>query len=257
MLFLGGIAAGSIGGFLGIGGGILVMPMLRFLVGLSPAQAAGTCIVAVFFTTLGGSYRHYKLGHVHLRSLVPVVISGAIATIVFSFAFVYLSTRERWLDLGMGVVFVLIATRMIAEGIPGLISKHEDHQGGNEVTGSLSRKAAIGAVAGALPGLLGIGTGVVLVPSFVYVLNAPVKVAIASSLTCFSVNAFISSALKLWQDFTDLSVALPICAGTLLGANVGAMLNRRTSCNVLKLVFGLVFSYVSLRFMLAFFEAKI
>ena len=257
MLFLGGVAAGVLGGFLGIGGGILVMPILRFLVGLSPAQAAGTCIVAVFFTTLGGSYRHYKLGHVDLRSLIPVVISGAIATIVFSFVFLYLSTRERWLDLGMGVVFVLIATRMIAEGIPGLIKKYENHKGRNEIKGALMRKTAIGSVAGALPGLLGIGTGVILVPAFTYVLNAPVKVAMASSLTCFSVNAFISSAFKCWQGFTDLSVALPICLGTLLGANMGAMLNKRTSSNALKLIFGLVFSCVSLKFMLAFIEVKI
>jgi uncharacterized membrane protein YfcA len=65
MLFGGGLLAGTLGGLLGIGGGIVLMPMLRFLVGLSPAHAAGTCILAVFFTTLGGSYRHYKQGNVN------------------------------------------------------------------------------------------------------------------------------------------------------------------------------------------------
>ncbi|MBU0520192.1 sulfite exporter TauE/SafE family protein [bacterium] len=251
MLFMGGFLAGTLGGFLGIGGGIVLMPMLRFLVGLSPANAAGTCVLAVFFTTLGGSYRHYKLGNINLRSVTPIMISGAIATAIFSYGFLYLSTRERWLDLGMGLVFALISLRMIAEGIPGLIKKYENNNS-NEINGPLIHKISIGSIAGVLPGLLGIGTGVILVPAFIYILNAPIKLAMASSLTCFSVNALISSGFKYWQGFIDLNVAIPICLGTLLGANMGATLNKRTSSKVLKLVFGLVFSYVALKFFLSF-----
>jgi uncharacterized membrane protein YfcA len=257
MLFLGGMVAGALGGFLGIGGGIVLMPMLRFMVGLSPANAAGTCIVAVFFTTLGGSYRHYKLGNVDLRSLIPVIISGASATVVFSCVFLYLSSRERWLDLGVGLVFALISSRMIAEGIPGLVKKYVNHTSSNKIEGPLTHKISIGALAGALPGLLGIGTGVILVPAFVYLLNAPVRVAMASSLTCFSVNALVSSGFKYVQGFTDLHVAFPVCLGALLGANLGAMLNKRVSSNALKLIFGLVFSYVSIKFILSFVEVKI
>ena len=84
MLFSGGLLAGALGGLLGIGGGIVLMPLLRFTVGLSPAYAAGTCVVAVFFTTLGGSYRHHRLGHLNLRSIVPIIISGAVASGIFS-----------------------------------------------------------------------------------------------------------------------------------------------------------------------------
>ncbi|MCK4342583.1 MAG: TSUP family transporter, partial [Phycisphaerae bacterium] len=57
-----GLAAGALGGLLGIGGGIVLIPFLRFYVGLSPVYAAGTCVLAVFCTTLSGSYRHHKLG---------------------------------------------------------------------------------------------------------------------------------------------------------------------------------------------------
>ncbi|MFH1893958.1 MAG: sulfite exporter TauE/SafE family protein [Candidatus Zixiibacteriota bacterium] len=256
-LFLGGILAGTLGGLLGIGGGIVLMLMLRFLVGLSPAHAAGTCILAVFFTTLGGSYRHYKLGNLNTRSIVPIIISGALATVVFSFVFLCLSTRERWLDLGMGLVFSLISIRMIAEGIPGLIRDREKERVDKEIKGTLVQKISIGSLAGALPGLLGIGTGVILVPAFTYVLYAPIKAAMASSLMCFSVNALISSSFKYGQGFIDLTLALPICLGTLLGANLGAMLNKRASSNALKFIFGLVFLYVSLKFALSFFEMRI
>jgi len=252
MLLVGGLLAGALGGLLGIGGGIVLMPMLRFLAGLSPAYAAGTCILAVFFTTLGGSYRHYKLGHVNPRSLTPVMIAGAVATVIFSFVFLYLSTRERWLDLGVGLVFALISLRMIAEGIPGLLRTGKNQTNGRVVRSALTPKIAIGSLAGALPGLLGIGTGVILVPAFTYVLNFPIKVAMASSLTCFSVNAFISSVFKYCQGFIDLYVALPVCIGTLIGANLGARLNRSFPSSTLKLIFGIVFSSVSLKFILSF-----
>ena len=252
MLFGGGLLAGTLGGLLGIGGGIVLMPMLRFLVGLSPAHAAGTCILAVFFTTLGGSYRHYKLGNVNIRSIVPIMISGALSTVIFSFVFLYLSTREHWLDLGMGLAFALISLRMIAEGIPGLVMRKKEEEIDNIIKGTPAQKISIGFLAGALPGLLGIGTGVILVPAFIYILAAPVKAAMASSLTCFSVNALISSGFKYGQGFIDLNIALPICLGTLLGANLGARLNKSLSSGALKLIFGLVFSYVSLKFILSF-----
>ena len=121
-LFAGGFLAGTLGGLLGVGGGIILMPLLRFVVGLAPARAAGTCILAVFFTTLGGSYRHFKLGHLDIRSIVPVIISGAVTTAAFSLLFLSLSSRERYLDLGIGLVLSLISIRMILEGIPGITS---------------------------------------------------------------------------------------------------------------------------------------
>ncbi len=73
-----GLAAGTLGGLLGLGGGIILMPLLRFGFGLSPMYAAGTCVLAVFFTTLGGSYRHYRLGHVKFKPLLPVVAAGVV-----------------------------------------------------------------------------------------------------------------------------------------------------------------------------------
>jgi uncharacterized membrane protein YfcA len=257
VLLSGGLLAGTLGGLLGIGGGIVLMPLLRFIVGLSPAYAAGTCVVAVFFTTLGGSYRHYRLGHLNLRPIVPIIISGALASGVFSLVFLYLAQRGRWLDFGMGIVFSLISARMIAEAIPSLATKRADRPGGREIKGTLPQKLAIGGAAGVLPGLLGIGTGGILVPAFTFLLNAPIKTAVAASLTCFCFNALISSGFKFAQGYIDPKLALPICLGTLIGANLGAILNKRFAAGSIKLAFGLVFSYVSLKFILSSFGLRV
>ncbi len=256
-LFAGGLVAGTLGGLLGIGGGVVLMPLLRFVVGLTPARAAGTCILAVFFTTLGGSYRHFRLGHLKIRPIVPVIIAGVVMTAVASLVFPPLASRERYLDLGIGLVLSLVSVRMILEGIPGLIRPGNDEQQRSQINGCLWQKLTIGGSGGILPGLLGIGTGVILVPAFTFILSMPIKTAVASSLTSFCANALVSSCFKFAQGFIDLYVALPICAGTLLGSNLGAILNRRFRSSSVKLMFGLFFSYVSLKFIFSFFLVQI
>jgi uncharacterized membrane protein YfcA len=257
LMLTGGLAAGILGGLLGLGGGIVLMPLLRFGVGLPAGQAAGTCVLAVFFTTLGGSYRHYRLGHVHVRLLLPVLGAGALATLLASLVFGHIAARGRWLDLGIGLVFALVAARMLAEGIPGVSRTRPEGPVEAGVQGSPAAKVGIGAVAGVLPGLLGIGSGGILVPAFVFLLKAPLKAAIGASLLCFCVYAAISAGFKLGQGYIDPGVALPTCVGTVVGANVGALVNRRIPSGTLKFTFGLVFVYVALKFILLFFEVVI
>ena len=119
MLLITGLAAGLLGGLLGIGGGVLLMPVLRFVLGLPPAEAAGTCVLAVFFTTLGGGIKHYRLGHVPMRALWPVILAGVFSTLVFSVLFLCFARHGHWLDFGIGCVFVLIALRMILDAVFG------------------------------------------------------------------------------------------------------------------------------------------
>jgi uncharacterized protein len=251
LLLGGGLLAGSLGGFLGIGGGIVLMPLLRFGIGLEPAYAAGTCVVAVFFTTLGGGVRHLKSGHLKIRSVVPVIIAGVVASGLSSMLFGYFSGRGQWLDLGVGLVFSLISLRMIAEGIFGFTGRARARTTGNEVRGGLLQKTGVGVAAGVLPGLLGIGTGGILVPAFNFLLDTPIKTAMAASLVCFSFNALVSSAFKIAQGFVDPLAAIPVCLGTLTGAYLGAILNRRFSSGLVKLFFGLVFTVVSIRFIIS------
>jgi hypothetical protein len=250
LLSLGGITAGIFGGLLGIGGGILIMPILRFVMGLEPAYAAGTCVVAVFFTTLSGSLKHFKLGHIDFRSILPVILSGLLSTLIFSLLFYYLSNKDIWLDVATGVVFSFVALRMIWEGISGYLERGPITDSGASIEGSFFAKTTIGGLAGILPGLLGIGTGAVLVPAFAFTLNAPIKIAIGSSLACFSLNAFASSLLKLSQGFVQVNMLIPLCLGTIIGARIGATLNGKLNSPFLKVLFGTVFVYVAFKYLL-------
>jgi len=249
LLGLGGLTAGALGGLLGIGGGILIMPLLRFVWGMEPAYAAGTCIVAVFFTTLGGSLRHYRLGHINFSALWPVILAGLLSTIIFSLAFSLASKKGYWLDIMTGSVFCLVALRMLFEGVAdqrGSLS--ESTRLGQGLKGSLLAKLGLGAVGGALPGLLGIGTGAVLVPGFALALNAPIKIAIGSSLACFSLNALVSGVFKASQGYVVLWLLPSLCVGTFLGSQIGAWLNGRFSAPWLKILFGALFLFVAFKY---------
>ena len=255
LLVIAGLLAGITGGLLGIGGGIVLMPVLRFVIGLSPAYAAGTCILAVLFTTLGGGFKHYRLGHVPIRSLIPVIVSGAISTIIFSMIFSSFAQKDRWLDLGVGIVFIIVSLRMIFDGANNRKSAPELKIQSNELMNSPLRKMILGSLAGILPGLLGIGTGAILVPGFIYFLNTATKIAIGSSLVCFAVNALFSTLLKSAQGYVDFSIAIPIALGTLIGSQIGAVMNHRTPSAILRIFFGLVFTGVSVRFILSAIDA--
>ena len=107
VLGIGGFAAGALGGLLGIGGGILLMPLLRFGFDLSPAAAAGTFVVAVLFTTLGGSFKHYRLGHIELKAILPVMIAGLISAVLFSmlkirFALFFICVAAKYVLVFLG-----------------------------------------------------------------------------------------------------------------------------------------------------------
>ena len=250
--FLAGIAAGTLGGLLGLGGGIIIMPYLRFVLGLSPMTAAGTCVAAVFFTTLGGTIKHRQLGHIDFKSIAPIIVAGAVSTVIFSLIFLNFRKQEWWLDLGIGLIFALVAARMIREGLSEKSKVEAGELSTNELRGSGVKKIITGGIAGIFPGLMGIGTGTILVPAFSFFFAAPLKVAMGSSLACFAVNALISSIQKFSQGYMALGIALPISLGALCGSFLGARLNHHIPPRNLRIIFGIVFFYIGLKFILSF-----
>jgi uncharacterized membrane protein YfcA len=251
-----GAVAGTVGGLLGLGGGIVLIPVLRFGLGFPAPLAAGTTIVVVFFTTVGGALRHDRNGHISWVSLAPVIGAGAVVTLLFSLLFPALAARPDWLDLGIGLVLCTVALRMILESRPipsSRISRLSVEPG----PGLLPQKLVIGAAAGVFPGLLGIGTGAILVPAFRLLLRWPIKAAMGSSLACFAVNAFVSSILKGAQGYVDFWAALPAGLGAFLGADLGGRLNLKFPSRLLQLLFGAILIYVAWKFVLISFGIRI
>ena len=246
LVFITGIIAGTFGGLLGIGGGLIMLPSLTFIFGYPLKLAIGTSITAVVFTAVSGALGHLRLGNVDFSTAKIVSVSGAAGAILGSGIFLLLAEKIFILEILMGFAFLYTALRMILEGL-----KREEKTEGRkiQISGSKISKAFLGFSVGILAGLLGIGGGFVLVPSFVYLFGSTVKIAVGTSLASFLGIALVSSAFKLYQGFVDIPAALFLGFGTVLGAQLGARLIIKIPSWAIKTVFGFVFFYVSLRFL--------
>lgn len=73
-----GLVAGTLGGLLGVGGGIIMVPAFLNFLGISERQAVGTSMAVIFFTAIAAASKHYQQGNVDLRIVVPVALLSMI-----------------------------------------------------------------------------------------------------------------------------------------------------------------------------------
>ena len=101
------------------------------------------------------------------------------------------------------------------------------------------------------------GGGYALVPGLIYLFGAPVYITMGTSLATMIPLAAVGGGIKLAQGFVDLATGLVLAAGTIVGAQVGAAIIKRFKPATLKLIFGLYFLYVAVKFITAFFGIQI
>jgi hypothetical protein len=126
-----------------------------------------------------------------------------------------------------------------------------------EIPGKPLSKNILGSVIGTLTGIIGLGGGYALVPSYIYFLKAPVKLAIGTSMAAFVWMALVGAIFKLFQGVVNIPVAIALGIGALIGAIYGAKLVAKFKPNVLKALFGILFLYVSLKYILIYFGVHI
>jgi len=165
LLFITGLIAGTFGGLLGIGGCVIMLPSLTFIFNYPLAVAIGTTITAVILTATSGAIGHIRMKNVDYSTAKIVAVSGAIGAMVGSIIFSYIADQLWLLNLILGFAFLYVALRMIYEGI---IKRKMPERTGNEVPGSKASKGVIGFFIGIITGIVGLGGGYALVPSFIY-----------------------------------------------------------------------------------------
>ncbi len=254
ILFVIGILAGGVGGLLGIGGCVLMMPAIRFGFNFSPTLAVGTTLAAVVFTAAAGAIQHWRLGNVDWGAIKYIAPAGVLGVIVGSVIFYFISGYGSVIDLIVGLAFAPAAIRMLYEGI---LQRKVPEVAGDKIKGSNSTKAGLGAGVGVLTGIIGLGGGYALVPSFIYITRSPLRIAIGSSMAAFIWFALVGAIIKIYQGFTDIPVAVALGLGAAAGAIIGARLVARFKPATLKAVFGIIFLYVSLKYVLLYFGIHI
>ncbi len=128
---------------------------------------------------------------------------------------------------------------------------------GAVITGSSRGMGIFGLIVGVATGVAGVGGGYALVPGLIYLFGAPVYITMGTSLATMIPLAVVGGGIKLAQGFVHLPTGLLLALGTIVGAQVGAAIIKRFKPATLKLIFGLYFLYVSIKFITSFFGIAI
>lgn len=243
-----GLAAGVIGGLLGIGGCSIILPVLIFVFNYPEPIAIGTTITAVIITAVTGAFTHARMKNVDHQTSAIVNVFGGIGAALGSIILALIISKIWLLDLILGAAFIYTALRMLYEGLRRRAVSGPST--GKSIPGSFAAKALLGFGVGLLAGLIGLGGGYLLVPSYIYFLHAPVKLAVGTSLESFIGLAVVSSGFKLAQKLVDVVTAIVLGVGIAVGVQIGAKLVPRTPAWAIKALFGAIFFVVAVKFML-------
>jgi len=162
-----GLLAGVVGGLLGTGGCALMMPVIRFGFHFDPAIAVGTTLTAVVFTATSGAIQHIRMKNVDKETALLTGYSGILGVIIGSIVFGYIKNYGKLIDLIIGLAFIVVAIRMLYEGLLAKGQVAQDRQ----MPANPLAKTVLGSVIGALTGIIGLGGGYALVPSYIYFLK--------------------------------------------------------------------------------------
>ena len=256
LIFLASIVAGLLGSLVGLGGGVLIVPLLTLVFKLPIEFAIGASIISVIATSSGAAAAYVRDHMTNIRIGMFLEIATTIGAI--SGAFLAGLLAPNLLNIIFGVILLISAAPLvfkIGEDIPHgvkndrlanwlhLASTYPDQKLGKEVPYQVTRTPwglAMMYVAGLISGLLGIGSGTFKVLALDSLMRLPIKVSTTTSNFMIGVTAAASAGIYFSRGDIPPLIAAPVALGILIGALVGARLLAKMSNTILRILFLLV-----------------
>lgn len=232
-----GLLTGALSGAFGVGGAVISTPGIRVL-GVPALLAVGTTLPSIFPSAISGAMRYHREGLIDREAVLLTVPVGFVASIAGALLAEvtpgdgHVLMILTALLLGFTAYRMALASRQVQPPAEGTATADPD-----EPRGSRSRPAfaVVGAVAGLLSGLLGIGGGVVMVPGFHSIAGLSIKSSIATSLVCVATFALPGTVTHALLGNIDWRVALFLALTVIPGARIGAALTMRADDRRLRL----------------------
>ncbi|HTE66919.1 MAG TPA: sulfite exporter TauE/SafE family protein [Candidatus Binatia bacterium] len=253
LLFAGGAVAGLLGALLGLGGGVLIVPLLTLGFGEPLTRAIGTSLVAVVATSAGAAAHNVRTGRADVRLGLTLEIGTVLGAAAGGLLAGFLSERVlAGLFAGLMAYLALsLLRRSLAPADDRDIAEQVDPMAPDGATAPSYRARRLpwalgGSVgAGAASALLGVGGGTVKVPVMRLVMRVPMHVATATSNFMIGVTAAAGAYAYLFRGDIEPMVAAPLALGVLSGASVGARVAPRVNTRWLTVLFVLVAGWVA------------
>jgi uncharacterized protein len=230
----------------GLGGGFILVPLLRLFLGFSPAYAAGTSLVLIVANSASGALTYLLQRRVHLKIGWLIAAGGLPGGILGAIASVHIS--PRLFDTLLAGLLVAVSVDMALNAQRRMAGRPE-HRRVTAIKGMSYRAAfALGFIVGILSSLFGLGGGIVLVPSFLYFSELPAHAISATSHFAILLTSPIGLAVHILQHDIVARDVIPLVAGGLLGGPVGARLSLqlRSPQLVIAVAIALVIAAVTL-----------
>lgn len=268
VLFLISTLTGLLGALLGLGGGLILIPVLTLLMGLPIHYAIGASIVSVIATSSGAAVRYIHDRFTNLRLAMLLELATTAGAISGAFLAGYIA--PRWL-------YILFALLMLYTAIALFFHPHEtsssssqtapdpwsqrlrlqghffDQASDRPVTYTV-RRVPLGLIgsylAGILSGLLGVGGGLIKVPLMNLAMAVPLKAAAATSNFMIGVTAAASAAVYFVRGDVHPWLTAPVALGISLGAVAGSHLMTTLPARRLRLLLMLVLLWTALQMFL-------
>jgi hypothetical protein len=266
ILFGASMMAGALGALLGLGGGVIIVPILTLMAGLNIHYAIGASIVSVIATSSGAAATYVKDKITNLRlgmfleiatttgavtgALVAGLLPGRVLSVVFGLVLLHAAWtmyRSRQEDVPKGVVGSPLATRLRLHGAyfdPAL-----GHRVDYQITG-VPQGFGMMWLAGLISGLLGIGSGVFKVIAMDIMMRAPIKVSTTTSNFMIGVTAAASAGIYFLRGDINPFIAAPVALGILLGTVIGTHFLLRLHGAAIRAIFLVILIAVAIQMIL-------
>jgi uncharacterized membrane protein YfcA len=254
----GSIVAGFLGSLTGLGGGIVVIPLLTLAMGVDIRYAIGASLVSVIATSSGAAAAYVREGFSNIRIGMFLEIATTLGAL--GGAIIALHVPTAAIAVLFGLILLQSAYLMFrappGDGAPvapdrlGTLLRMNGTFPAAEGPRSYNVRAipggfAVMAFAGIISGLLGIGSGALKVIAMDRVMKLPFKVSTTTSNFMIGVTAAASAGVYLNRGYIDPAIALPVMLGVLAGSLVGTRFLVRVQTRVLRIIFAVAIAFLA------------
>ncbi|TWR27907.1 sulfite exporter TauE/SafE family protein [Mucilaginibacter achroorhodeus] len=259
IILVGAYFAGLLGSLTGLGGGVVIIPLLTILLGVNIHYAIGASLISVIATSSGSAAAYVKEGITNIRLGMFLEIATTIGALVGALIAVYIPTQFIAILFGLILIFsALMSLRKKAETIiakPTYLAAKLKLYGsypngkGEQIDYGVTHVSGgffMMLFAGVISGLLGIGSGALKVIAMDTIMRIPFKVSTTTSNFMIGVTAAASAVVYLQRGYIDPGISMPVVIGVLLGAMTGSKILVHTkSSGWLRWVFAIVVTFLA------------
>ncbi len=261
ILFAGAICAGLLGSLTGLGGGVVIIPLLTLGFGVDMRYAVGSALVTSIATSSGAAAAYIREGITNTRIGMFLEIATTTGAVVGALVAMYLPTNIIALIFGGILIFSAVMTIRKKNTAVDYTAPGDKLASVLKLNGSYPTKEGIVrynvrgvaggyslmTFAGILSGLLGIGSGALKVLAMDAVMKIPFKVSTTTSNFMVGVTAAASAVIYLQRGYIDPGLAMPIVPGVLVGAFFGSKVLMKMKVGTLRMIFSVLITLLALQ----------